>query len=198
MFSRNIQKIQELGNLPYFTIQDVADLLEINTESASVFCSRYAKQGLLVKLKNNLYTTTQNLQNISKKELLVIANRFQVPSYISLMTALSYFEITTQVQQNYIECISLKRSIVYEPSGIIFKYYRFPKKYYFDFDISDGIFIASKEKAFIDAVYLNSFGKYKFDKSSLDLNKLDKLKIKKIMKSYPEITKKIVRRLCRI
>jgi hypothetical protein len=80
----------------------------------------------------------------------------------------------------------------------MFKYYRLQKKYYFDFEKINGLFIASKEKAFIDAVYLYSFGKYNLDKSSLDLNKLNKIKIKKLIKAYPEKTKNIVRKLCRI
>jgi predicted transcriptional regulator of viral defense system len=198
MFSKNITYLQQLNNLPYFTIQEAADIFGINIKSASVLCSRYAKRGLLVRLKNNLYITLQRFEGISKKELCNIANRLQVPSYISLMTAMDYYEITTQMQGNFIESISLKRTIEYEPSGVMFKYYRLQKKYYFDFEKINGLFIASKEKAFIDAVYLYSFGKYNLDKSSLDLNKLNKIKIKKLIKAYPEKTKNIVRKLCRI
>ncbi|RPI17828.1 MAG: hypothetical protein EHM58_07790 [Ignavibacteriae bacterium] len=198
MFSKNLEKILKLSNLPFFTVENVSDALGITYKSASVFCSRYSKQGFLVKLKNNFYTTSQKLENINNKELFTIANILQVPSYISLMTALSYYEITTQVQQNYFECVSLKRTVEYEPDGLFFKYYRFQKKYYFDFDRVNGIFMASKEKAFIDAAYLYSFGKYKFDIDSLDLYKLDKFKLKKLTKIYPEKTKKIVRQLCSI
>ena len=52
-FSKNILKLQELSALSYFTASDFAHAFKINTASAKVFCSRYKKQGLLVKLKNN-------------------------------------------------------------------------------------------------------------------------------------------------
>ena len=183
--------------MPYFTIENAADSIGIKTGSASVFCSRYAKAGLLVKLKNNFYSSSQKLDNITSDEIMYIANILQVPSYISFMTALEYYGITTQVQRDYIENASVKRTAEYNVKGINFRYYKLNKKYYFDFVKRDGIFIASKEKAFLDSVYLYSFGKYTFDFSSLDLNKLDIKRLEGLLKSYPEKTKKIVRKLCR-
>ena len=197
MFIKNIIKFQELSQLPYFTVENAADALGIKIESASVFCSRYAKNGLLIKLKNNFYSSSQKLENIDVKEFISIANILQVPSYVSFMTALSYYGITSQVQRNFVESGSLKRSIEYEAKGISFKYYKLKKQYYFDFERSDGLFIATREKSFLDSAYLYSFGKYKFDVSSLDLNKLDKSRLKDLVKYYPEKTRIIVRNMCR-
>ena len=198
MFTKNIIKLQKLSKIPYFTIEDAADTLEIGIESARVFCSRYAKKGLLVKLKNNFYSTLQKLENISVTELISIANILQVPSYVSLMTAMAYYGVTTQVQRNFIESISLKRTVEYDAKDIMFKFYRIKKKYFFDFVRAGNIFIAAKEKSFIDSAYLYSFGKYKFDINSLDINKLDIVKIKKLIKPYPEKTKKIVSKICNL
>jgi predicted transcriptional regulator of viral defense system len=198
MFTKNILKLQSLTQLPYFTTEDVANVLGIRIESARVFCSRYAKKGLFIKLKNNFYSSSQKLENISIKELISIANILQVPSYVSFMTAMGYHDVTSQVQRNFIESTSLKRSIEYDAKGITFRYYKLKKKYFFDFVRTDGIFIATKEKSFLDSAYLYSFGKYRFDINSLDLNKLDKTKIKSLVKSYPEKTKKIVREICSI
>jgi len=197
MFSKNIIKLQDLSSMLYFTIENAADVLGIQKESASVFCSRYTKAGLLVKLKNNFYISAQKLNNISSEEVLAISNFLQVPSYISFMTALEYYGITTQVQRDYIENASVKRTVEYDIKGINFRYCRLNKKYYFDFIKRNGIFIASKEKAFLDSVYLYSFGKYKLDFSSLYMNKLDIKRLLRLLKTYPEKTKKIVRKLCR-
>lgn len=198
MFTKNILKIRILSQLPYFSVDNVANALGIKTESARVFCSRYVKKGLFIKLKNNFYSTSQKLENINSEELIAIANILQVPSYVSFMTALAYYEVTSQVQRNFIESGSLKRSIEYEAKGITFKYYRLKKKYYFDFVRTNGLFVATKEKSFLDSAYLYSFGKYKLDVSSLDFNKLDKTKLKNLIKFYPEKTKKIVKKLCKI
>ncbi len=62
----------------------------------------------------------------------------------------------------------------------------------------DDIFIATKEKAFLDAMYLYSFGKYSFDLDSIDLSKLDVKKIDELLKNFPEKTIKLVKRKCRI
>ncbi|MDD5258531.1 MAG: hypothetical protein PHD29_01025 [bacterium] len=198
MLSKNILLMQELSQRLYFSTAEVAEILGIQVPSASVFCSRYVKKGLLVKLRNNYFTTAQKWQNITDQELCQIANILQVPSYISFMSALSYYEVTSQMQQGFVESAALKRTITYEAKGVIFKYYKLQKQYYGDFVKQGSLFIATKEKAFLDAIYLYSFGKYKIDLNSLNLGKLDQLKITKIIKRYPGKTRKIVRNLCKI
>lgn len=127
-----------------------------------------------------------------------ISNLLQVPSYVSFMTALAFYGVTTQVQRGFFENASLKRSRAFDTEGARFVFCKLKKEHYFDFVKKDDIFIATKEKAFIDAVYLKSFGKYEFDADSLDLAKLDRTRIKKVMAAFPAKTKGLVRKLCRI
>ena len=190
--------LQELSRKIYFTVEDVAQSFGLKPASARVFCSRYVRQGLLVRLKNNFYTTTWKWENLSRPDLFKIANVLQVPSYISLMTALAYYEVTTQVQNNYFESVCLKRSVTYNVKETVFNYIKLQSRFYGDFVKLDGVFIATKEKAFMDAAYLLSFGKYKFDIDSLDLNKLDLKKLSSRLKKYPQKTKDIVKKLCKI
>ena len=198
MLSKNITELQELSKKTCFTLEDVAQSLGIQTASARVLCSRYVRQGILVRLKNGFYTTVWKWENLSRNDYFKIANILQVPSYISLMTALAYYEVTTQAQNNYQESICLKRSIVYNVREAVFNYVKVQNRYYGDFVKTDDIFIATKEKAFIDAAYLYSFGKYKFDIESLDMNKLDSRKLRSLLKIYPKKTKETVNRLCGI
>ena len=191
-------KLQELSKKDYFTVEDVVQSFGLQPASARVFCSRYVRQGLLVRLKNNFYTTAWKWENLSLLDLMKIANVLQVPSYISLMTALAYYEVTTQVQNNYLESVCLKRSVAYNVKETVFNYIKLQNRYYGGFVKLDGIFIATGEKAFLDAVYLYSFGKYKFDVDSLDLKKLDLIKLRKQIKEYPQKTKDAVKRLCGI
>ena len=198
MLSKNMTELQELSRRTCFTIDDVAQRLGIQAASARVLCSRYVRQGVLVRLKNGFYTTVWEWENLTRRDLFKIANILQVPSYISLMTALAYYEVTTQAQSNYQESICLKRSIVYNVREAVFNYVKVQDRYYGDFVKTDGIFIATKEKAFLDAAYLFSFGKYKFDIDSLDMKKLDIKKLKSILKIYPQKTKETVNRICGI
>ena len=168
----------------------------MQTASARVLCSRYVRQGVLIRLKKGFYTTAWKWENLNRQDFFKIANILQVPSYISLMSALAYYEVTTQAQNNYQENICLKRSIVYNVREAVFNYVKVQARYYGDFVKTDGIFIATKEKAFVDAAYLYSFGKYKFDVDSLDMKKLDIKKLRSIIKIYPQKTKETVKRLC--
>ncbi len=198
MLSRNITKLQELSKKSYFTLDDMALNFNFQAASARVFCSRYVRQGLLVRLKNNIYTTAWKWEALTRQDLYKIANVLQVPSYISLMTALAYYDVTTQAQNNYQESVCLKRSITYNVREAVFSYVKLQRQYYGDFIKMDGIFIATKEKAFLDAVYLYSFGKYKFDVDSLDMKKLELKKLKSLLKNYPKKTKETAKRLCGI
>ena len=182
----------------FFTVSDVAEVLKIKPESAWTLCSRYLKEGIFVRLKKNVYVLEQSWQGWGRDDFLKISNFLQVPSYVSFMTALSYYGLTTQVQRDFFENASLRRSRRFEVKGVVFNFYKLKKEFYFDFVKKGAIFIASKEKAFLDVAYLYSFGKYRIDFDSLSLDKLDKKRIKKIMKVFPEKTKAIVRKLCRI
>jgi len=171
---------------PYFTYQDVAKILSIAEDSARVFCTRYVKQKYLIRLKRNFYILKERWDNITPKQRLELANILQVPSYISLMTALSFYEYTTQVQQKFIESISLYRTFTKDIEGFIFNYSKIKKDFYFSFAKKNNIFIASPEKAFIDSLYLSYLGKYNLDVSSLDLEKVDKRICENILKRYPQ------------
>ena len=50
-------RLRELSRKPYFTLGDVAQNFSLQLASARVLCSRYVQQGLLVRFKNNIYTT---------------------------------------------------------------------------------------------------------------------------------------------
>ena len=98
-----LMKYSELKSLEtrlYFTSQHVADVLGIKPSSAIVLCTRYVKKGLFIRLKKDFYVMKERWQRNSSSEFFQIANILQVPSYISLMTALSFYEITTQVQSS--------------------------------------------------------------------------------------------------
>jgi len=190
--------LQKLGKKLYFGVDDVVQTLEVTPQSARVLCSRYVKEGIFIRLKNNFYVLAQNWAPASRDYFLRLANFLQVPSYISFMSALSLYEVTTQVQRGFFESASLKRSRKFSAHASTFVFYKLQKGLYFDFTKKQEIFIASREKAFLDAVYLYSFGKYRLDFASLDLAKLDMQRIKEVAKPFPEKTRAIVSRLCKI
>ena len=192
------KRIQKLRNYLFFSSEDISEIFGISLQSAKVLCTRYTKKGIFIRIKKNFYVLEQNWNIYSDEEFLRIANFLQVPSYISLLTALSYYQVTTQFPRRYYESICIKRSVRYNKEGVVFNFYKFKESFYFGFEKKEGIFIATKEKALVDAIYLYSFGKYKIDFSSLNMDAFDKKELKKILSVFPEKTQNITERLCRI
>jgi predicted transcriptional regulator of viral defense system len=170
---------------PFFTLDDVAFALDLKPESAAVLCNRYVKKELLTRLKRGLYVRTETLGTLGQVEFFQIANLLQVPSYISLTTALSYYGMTTQVQRNFFESISIKRTKTFNRGGLTFRYVKINPRLYGGFKKDKGVFIALPEKAILDSFYLASMGRYPLDVSSLDLTKLDEQSLAELSSIYP-------------
>ena len=198
MLSRDNAILTQLSQKLYFAVSDLANIFRIKLSSAKVLASRYTKNGIFFRLKKDFYVLNQSWQNYTTDDFFKLSNMIQVPSYISFMTALNYYEITTQVQRNFFESAAQKRTIKYDIKGTQFFYYKLKKEFYFDFIKQGDIFIATKEKALVDSLYLYSFGKYKLDWASIDFAKLDKSRIRKIIEKYPVKTKKIIKIICKI
>ena len=179
---------------PFFTTEDIAQALGTSSASAAVLCSRYVKQGLLVRLKRGVYARKETLPNLGPGNLFRIANYLQVPSYISLTTALVYYGLTTQIQREFIESISIKRTVTFEGGGLHFRYTRMKPELYGGFTKEQGAFVALPEKALLDAAYLASLGRYRLDTSALDLEKLDEKRLFELKQHFPEAAVKYIER----
>jgi predicted transcriptional regulator of viral defense system len=189
-------KTAELSKLNklYFGYEDLARVLGISQASARVTASRYVRQGLLMRLKRNLYVLRERLSAAGREELFQLANLGQSPSYISLATALDYYEITTQVQRDVIESVAVKRTRETCLNGIVFRYTRISSSLYFGYEKQKGFFIATPEKAFLDAMYLQSFGRYALDLAAIDAGRLDRNKLKQLSKKYPLKTQQLLKK----
>jgi|TARA_B100000315_G_C14590599_1_gene595526 predicted transcriptional regulator of viral defense system len=184
---KNLKEIEKL----LFSADDVASAMAIKPESAHVLCSRYVSGGYLTRAKRNLYILNENWDHLSEEDFFQIANRLQVPSYVSFSTALSYYGLTTQLRQGIIESVVTKRSYRKNIKKLEFIFYRFPLKYYSGFVREDGIFIASPEKALADALYLTSLGRYGLDFSALEFSKFNLSEIERNLKLFPDRTKEL-------
>jgi predicted transcriptional regulator of viral defense system len=187
-------KIRELNSINqlYFGYEDIARVLKISPASARVSASRYVRLGLLMRLKRNIYVPKERWQTTSREERFTLANLGQTPSYISLMTALDYHEITTQVQRGIIESVAVKRTKEISLNGNVFRYTKVSRASYFGFIRQQQFFIATPEKALLDAIYLMSFGRYALDLSAIDDEKLNRKEIRRMSRNYPPQTRKML------
>jgi predicted transcriptional regulator of viral defense system len=180
-------KILKLTTIPklYFGYQDIARVLGISEPSARVSASRYVSQGALVRIKRNMYVLREVWNTAAKEQKFILANMGQTPSYISLMTALDYYGITSQIQRDFIESIAVRRTKEIPVSGHIFRYSKIAADLYFGFKKEKDFFIATPEKALLDALYLMSCGRYALDTSALDFMKLDRGAFKRLSMKFP-------------
>ena len=190
----NLARLRQIPSL-VFSSSMVGEQLKISPSSAKVACHRYVKQGILLRLKRDLYILADCWERLAEAELYTLANRLQVPSYISLTAALSYYEITTQVQQSVVESAAVVRTAQIEVRERVFKYIKLKKNLYTGFIKKNGFFIATPEKAFLDAVYLMSMNRYRLDLSAIDLSKLEARSLFWQAKTFPMKTRQLLEKI---
>lgn len=184
-----LQQIQKL----YFGHEELARALGIAPASARVAATRYARRGLLVRVKRNVYVHRERWNNAAQDEKFQLANIAQVPSYISLATALEHHGLTTQVQRNFIESVALKRTIQFTVKKAVFSYTKIAEQLYFGFHRENGFFIAKPEKALLDAVYLASLGRYALDCSALEPERLNQEALATMGEQFPARTRRLLK-----
>ena len=189
-------KLEKLKNRLFFTAQDVAQAAGITLPSAHVLCSRYTRAGIFLRLKKNFYVIRDAWNRFDHTDVLKISNYLQVPSYVSFTTALSFYEITTQVQRNWIECAATKRSTTIQAGGVTFRYHKLQKDLFFGFSRENGLFIAAPEKAVLDSAYLEVLGSNAVDWNAVDLDKVDRRRLRKLLKAYPDKFKRKMAETC--
>ncbi|GAB4149935.1 MAG: hypothetical protein Fur0015_14180 [Ignavibacteriales bacterium] len=190
----NMTKLQNIDKL-LITADDVKCELGITKKSAQVTTSRYAKSKLLIRLKRDLYILPQKFGGLTEEQIFIIANLLQTPSYISLTTALSYYNLTTQQTPNFIESVALKRTKEIKIGDKVFNYSLLKKDFYFDFVKKENFFIATPEKALADSIYLTAIGKYNGDFEAIDFEKVDKQKLENILVKSNKMARKLWQKL---
>ena len=178
-----------------FSTKDAAEALDLELASAKVACHRYARNGILIRLKKDLYMLEENWRTADVLQMYRIANRLQVPSYISLMTALAFYEITSQVQQGFTESVAVMRSKRIEIKDQVFRFTKLNPGLYGDFVKQKDFFIATPEKAFLDALYLTSINRYRLNTENLDIKKLDRQRLTILAKKFPQKTKELLKKV---
>ena len=178
----------------FFGFRDISSALGIAHESARVVAHRYVKNGMLIRIKPNIFVLAEKWNSFGTHEKFQTANLLQVPSYISLTTALEYYEISTQIQRNYIECIAIKRTFAKIINGLTIRFSRISEALYFGFDKKNNVYIARPEKALLDSVYLTSLGRYSLDIAAISDNKFDKKILAQMVAAYPLRTKNLMRK----
>ncbi|MFH1565016.1 MAG: hypothetical protein ABIC82_04155 [bacterium] len=149
------------------------------------------KAGWFLRIKKGLYLIIENLtsRSISDMSLLLIARAIHKESYISLHSALNYYQMFDQYTKTVVS-VNYEISRKYKFENHEFHFVKIAKKYFFGFTQirQDGklVNIAFKEKALIDFLYLDKsfysaslvFEKIRDNKNEIDFIKLQDYALK--------------------
>jgi len=137
--------LKKLERMPLFTENDVSKIINKSAKYVKTLLYRLNKEGLIKRIEKGKYTIYD--------DAVIYASHIAVPSYISLWTALRYYNMTQQQPTSLFIMVPKKRkNINNKISAINFistkHMFGYKKERYSDFDI----FITEPEKAIIDSM----------------------------------------------
>lgn len=170
--------IQKIKNIPksYFSFTDLKKISELSDESLKVAISRMIKNGEIIKLRKGVYAL-----DISKISWENFAVEMYSPSYLSFEWALARHNILSQKPINLTLAVAKRSKKIITPQNIII-YHHLQPKLFWGFAKEDNYLLAEPEKAFLDLAYLSLNGYAKFDIEEMNLELLDKVKLRKYLK----------------
>ncbi len=181
------ERISTLG-MNFFSIKD---LRKIYSEDAylNISISRLLQSGELIQIARGFYSLPGESVNIEK-----IATQLYYPSYISFESALSKYGVINQGPIG-LTLATTRHSKMSIYAGIECNYSQLKPELYFGFELVDGIYIASAEKALLDELYLICFGKRKVDVSEWTLDGLDIHNIQELAEPFGTSVKKLLKKM---
>lgn len=177
----NIELIKILRGFhkSYLTVADLEKVLGLKRDSLYVTLNRLVKSGVLVRLGKNIYSLFTETFDVEK-----IANELYFPSYLSFEQALSQYSILSQVPytQTFATTRPTKKMVI---ADVVVEFSHIKKELFFGYLLRNGKYIADKEKALLDQLYMVSMGKRSIDVEELDLKDIDKIKLEEFAKRFP-------------
>jgi len=148
----------QVKHFPLFSSSQLEALKNSNGRSLRNQLSAWKKQGLIIRLRNNLYILNENDRALTPSRLF-LANQIYTPSYISTEYALSYYDLIPDRVVD-LTSISSKKTMTFKNQFGTFTYKNLKSSHFFGFEPradENGLplFIAAPEKALIDHIYLN-------------------------------------------
>ncbi|MBX8640400.1 MAG: hypothetical protein KIS29_08710 [Thermoplasmata archaeon] len=135
-------------NKSVFTLNDAARIMNKPKKYVSKLLAMSRK---VTRIERGKYFITTG-KNIDFYE---IASQIVFPSYISLFAAFEYYDVTDQVITT-VSVVSLKRHRPVALYGHMIEFRSIQKKRFFGYKKTENTYIATIEKAIIDALYFNA------------------------------------------
>lgn len=137
--------------LRVFSPLELRRLLGVSAVAAQFLVHRYAKAGVLVKLRNGLYGVADDLPSE-----LAIANRLYAPSYLSFEFALAYHHLIPE-HAYAVTSATTRATQTFTVASVAYEYHRLKRAAFTGYQPvrvgGDTILMATPEKALVDYLY---------------------------------------------
>ncbi len=153
--------IQQCGSRPFFETEELILWFDEPAAQVQARLSRWVRQDKLVQLRRGKYLLPKRYRTSDPAEI-YLANYLYKPSYVSLYSALQYYQCIPERVQVWQSVTSRQTNCWDTPIGT-FRYASIKQDWFFGYDTvslgpgeqHQGV-IATLEKAFIDLFYLQT------------------------------------------
>jgi predicted transcriptional regulator of viral defense system len=170
-----LKKLQKI-NKPFFTIADLEKITSLPRNSLYVALRRWETGGVIERVTQGIYIPMGS--NVSLEN---IAAQLYIPNYLSFESALARYGILNLIPYT-LTFATTRKTKNYTLQNKEIEFRQISPKLFFGFEMKNGIYIASPEKALLDEVYFAVRGKTTLDLDELDIKKLSR----KILKDYSQ------------
>jgi len=164
----------------FFTIEDLEKITGFKRNYLYLQLSRWVKTGVLERISGGVYIVSGTNIEIEK-----VASFLYPPNYLSFESALASYGILNLVPYT-LTFATTRRTKTYKIEGREVLFRQIKKSLFFGYREKKGAYIATPEKAFLDQLYMVKKGLATIPINEIDLKKLSKNKIKKLLPSFPD------------
>ncbi len=173
--------LTQIHNLPLFQ-SDLLQAGDVDPAKLQKQLSRWTEAGKLNQLRRGLYVLAEPYRSTDPHPFL-IANQLLSPSYISLQSALSYYELIPEAVLETTSITNRRRTVALETKLGTYLYQVVQKDFFTGFSLAEVtpkqlVYLARPEKALLDLIYLTPQGGKMSFLESLRLQNTEQLDIR--------------------
>ena len=179
MKSIELIKIFQKINKPFYAITDLEKITSLPRSSLYVALKRWVAGGIIERVAQGVYLPMGSV--ISTEN---VATQLYIPNYLSFESALAKYGVLNLIPYTVTFATTRKtRKYILQKQEVEFR--QIAPELFFGFEMRNGIYIASPEKAFLDELYFVARGKATLDFDELDIKKLSTKILEDYSKRFP-------------
>lgn len=182
-------KILQKINKPFYTIADLEKITGLQRDSLYVALKRWVGEGILERVSQGIYLPMGSLVSME-----TLAAQLYLPNYLSFESALARHGILNLIPYTLTFATPRKtKKYLLRKQEVEFR--QIKRDLFFGFEMENGIYVATPEKAFLDEIYFFVKGKVSIDFDELEMRKLSIHRLKEYALSFPPYVKSKIEKI---